>query len=380
MLRPPHHRRPRIARRALPVLIVAVVALLCIGGFTVFAAIQSDLSIAPSPSSQTVSAGQTATYTVTIKRLGGLTGPVALAVAGLPTGTSAAVDGPTGTSFTVPADVNVVTLQLKTSSVTPAKTSYPVVTATSGSVRSTTALTLAVQTATTANFTLAATPAARSAVQGETAAYTIAVSRAGGFTGPVQLAALGAPDGVTRQWRLPDGTVSTTGVVPAGVPSATLEIATGRDAAPGAYELVIVGTGKPGTTQVTRFAAVTLALEPSLSFRVSGDLPGVLAPGVRTPLDLRLTNPYSFDLKVTGLAVGLEEATSRAGCSGTENFRVIPPRAGTFVLRGRAAGVPLSSLVGAAGLPAVEMLDTPVSQDACTDAAVTLQYSGTASR
>ena len=65
--------------------LLGVLPLLCIGAFAVFAAGgKADFSIAASPSSQTVSQGQAATYTVTVTRVNGFAEAVTLSASGLP--------------------------------------------------------------------------------------------------------------------------------------------------------------------------------------------------------------------------------------------------------------------------------------------------------
>src|SRR5207245_7336033 len=50
-----------------------------------------DFTLSASPASQTVSAGGSTSYTVTITPTGGFTDPVSLSVSGLPSGASASV-------------------------------------------------------------------------------------------------------------------------------------------------------------------------------------------------------------------------------------------------------------------------------------------------
>ncbi len=54
-------------------------------------------------------------------------------------------------------------------------------------------------------------------------------------------------------------------------------------------------------------------------FKISGRLPGPLAPGVSQPLNLRLSNRSRHRLLITKLTVSLrlDAAHRRAGCSGS---------------------------------------------------------------
>jgi uncharacterized membrane protein len=83
------------------------------------AVVPPDFSLSASPSNQTVLIGQSTSYTVSVQRLGGFSGPVALAVSGLPSGATATLN-----PNTIPASGTSSSLQLTTSGATPAGT-YP---------------------------------------------------------------------------------------------------------------------------------------------------------------------------------------------------------------------------------------------------------------
>ncbi|HTD24876.1 MAG TPA: glycosyl hydrolase [Terriglobales bacterium] len=98
-----------------------------------------DFSLAVSPNSQTVTAGNGTSYTATVTPLNGFTGTVALSISGLPTGTSGA--------FT-PVSINgsgASTLTISTATSTPAASTTLTITATSGNLSHSGAVTLAVQ-------------------------------------------------------------------------------------------------------------------------------------------------------------------------------------------------------------------------------------------
>ncbi|MDQ3937036.1 MAG: hypothetical protein M3340_20665, partial [Actinomycetota bacterium] len=154
-------------------------------------------------------------------------------------------------------------------------------------------------------------------------------------------------------------------------PTATLVLEASREAPAGTHELVVDGTA----SGLTGSAPLTLVVRETKPFTIAGDLAEPLLPGVRRGLDLALTNPHDFDLKVTALNVSVA-ATDRAGCDGGSNFRVTPVAAalpltlppGTRSLS--ALGVP------SAQLPQLEMLAS--GAEACQGARVELAYSGTA--
>jgi hypothetical protein len=98
-----------------------------------------DFSLSASPTSRSVNAGSGTTYTVSITRSGGFTGPVTLSIAGLPTGAS-------GTFSSNPAAGTSSRLSITTSSATPGGTFPLTITGTSsGTPIHTTVVTLTVK-------------------------------------------------------------------------------------------------------------------------------------------------------------------------------------------------------------------------------------------
>src|SRR5919108_122270 len=88
--------------------LLGVLTVLALSAYAVYAAGgKADFSIAASPSSQTVSQGQAATYTVTLSRLNGFTGSVSLSASNLPSGATASWSLSDGTtSNVVPSSLN----------------------------------------------------------------------------------------------------------------------------------------------------------------------------------------------------------------------------------------------------------------------------------
>jgi hypothetical protein len=121
--------------------------------------------------------------------------------------------------------------------------------------------------------------------------------------------------------------------------------------------------------------------EPSGAFTVSGSLPGLLVPGAGGPLPLTVSNPYDFDLRVWGLAVGVQAGSSQPGCDGPANLRVTQSNTigGAVSIVVPARGSVTLPAQGATA-PRVTMLDLAVSQDACKNAVFTLSYSGIGTR
>jgi hypothetical protein len=183
-----------------------------------------DYSMTVSPASQTVSAGGSAGYTVTINPTGGFAGSVNLALSGLPSGAS-------GTFGTNPATTSS-TLSVTTDS-SVAAGSYPfTVTGTSGTLTHTATGTLVVSAPNPPDFSLSASPTSRTVGQGVNAtSYSVTISQLNGFSGSVDLTLAGLPVGAT-------GTFSPT---PATTAS-TLNVTIGSSTPSGSYVLTITGT------------------------------------------------------------------------------------------------------------------------------------------
>ncbi len=151
---------PKSARLRLGLALLGALTLLCISALAVLAAGKADFSIAASPSSQTVTKGQAATYTVTVTRVNGFAGSVTLSASGLPSGASASWKLSNGTnSNVVPPSLNSATLTITTTASTATGTTNPLITAVSDKLTHTASVTLVVQPAAQPNFTLAASPA-----------------------------------------------------------------------------------------------------------------------------------------------------------------------------------------------------------------------------
>jgi hypothetical protein len=143
----------------------------------------TDFSVSATPSSQTVLAGGTATYTASAAAAFGFNGTVTFGVTGLPAGTTASfnpasVTGSGSTSLTV-----------STSGSTPAGSYALTITGTSGSLRHSVNVTLVVG----ADFTISATPASFTIAKGAIATYTVTITGGQGFAGTVNLSVTGYP-------------------------------------------------------------------------------------------------------------------------------------------------------------------------------------------
>jgi uncharacterized membrane protein len=352
-------QRKLFTGRRLAVLAVLSIALFLAGTLTVFGAPKADFSLSPSPSAQTITAGGTAAYAVAIERSGGFAAPVAVTVAGLPAGAKASL----GPASPITGSTTTVTVTTAAGAVpTPAGTYDLTVTATSGSLSHTASLRLTVQPQQAVS--VAATPATRDVSQDDATTYAVSVQRLNGFTGAVTMSVSGLPKHTTATWS------STT--IPAGTTTAQLSVATAANAETGSFALTFKAVGAGSTAT----ASAVLNIGTKQDFTITGQARGTLAPGATTPIDLRLTNPNNFPIRVTGIDIAIAAETTAAGCGGT-NFSSVA-FTGPIDLPARATSMALAGLVPDSRLPRITMLDRAANQDACKGARVGLRYTGTA--
>jgi hypothetical protein len=373
----PPKKAAKSARRKLALALLGALIAFAAGALAVFAAGgKPDFSLAASPTTQTVTQGQSTTYSVTITRDNGLAEAIVLSASGLPSGAAASWKLSDGTSSNViPPSQNGATLTVQTAASTPAATSSVTITAVAGKLTRTAGVSLLVQSAAEPNFSLSTSPATRTLLQGDETSYTVNVVRTGGFNGAVSLSVGALPKGVTASWS-PGSTVG------ASSSSATLIIATEKNTQAGTYSLAVTGTAAVGASSASRSTAPTLVVDKTKTFEISGDLATHLYPGASAPLNLTLTNPYNFDLRIGSISVSLEEATSRPGCSGSQNFEVtqMPASAYPVTLPSGLTRTLTQLGVSDASKPRVRMINQPWNQEACRQAGITLQYSGSAGK
>jgi subtilase family serine protease len=108
------------------------------------------------------------------------------------------------------------------------------------------------------NFTISASPAAVSVVQGKSGTSTITTAVSGGFDSAVALSATGQPTGVTA-------TFSPTSIAAPGSGTSTLTLAVASTTAAGKYTITVTGTGG-GQKHTT---TVTLTVTAAASFSIT---------------------------------------------------------------------------------------------------------------
>ncbi len=225
-----------------------------------------------------------------------------------------------------------------------------------------------VQPAAQPGFNLTVTPSSRTISQDDSTSYAVAITRLNGFAANVTLSVTGLP-------KKTSGTFSPATISGPSGTASTLTIVSQHNADIGTFTVTVTGSG--GSPLVTRTASVTLRIDKKHDFSISGNAGSILYPGKTSDVDLTLTNPNNFVIRVTALGVSVEEQTTNAGCSGTQNFTT-SALVGTVDVPGNTTAT-LSQLgVPPARLPKITFLNTPVNQDACKNVTVTMQYGGTA--
>jgi hypothetical protein len=210
-----------------------------------------DFSLSATPASQTVTAGNSTSYTVTVTPSGGYTGTVSFRVAGLPSGaTGTFTPGSVTTSGSSTLSVTTTTAV--------AAGSYPLtITGTDGTLTHTASVTLVVNAPIVGDFSISASPASQTVQAGNATSYTATIVPTGGFTGTVALSASGLPTGASASFN--------PGSVTGGSGSSTLTITTSAATAAGSYTITITGTNGPLVHSTT----VTLVVTAPPNFTIS---------------------------------------------------------------------------------------------------------------
>ena len=339
------------------------------------------IEVVGAPLARSAAPGTTATFKVTVERRGGFNRRVAIYVRGLPPGTRAVWRLPSaatlprayrrGPTVILPARRRTAILTVRVPAGARPRTYRPLLRAYGRRVRDTARLRLeirpgsVVRTAPAPAFAIASAVPGRSVLQGDEASWDITIERRGGFAEPVAMAVDGLPPGARDSWS--DGGLAAGDRV-------TMSVAADRTTPTGSYELTIRGTAG-GTTET---AVATLDVLETKPFGIAGGTTTPVRPGGGVPLDLHLSNPYDFPLRVERIDVAVAEETSNPGCSGSANYRVEPATGLPVVLE--PGTTPLADAVPAHALPRLVMRETGADQDACRGARVQLRYEGVAGR
>jgi uncharacterized membrane protein len=203
------------------------------------------------PSSLTVAAGSSASTSISVVGANGFTGNVALTVAGLPAGVTAAFSQAT-------AAVGTSTLKVTAASSAAVAGASLTLTGISGSL--TASIPIGLSVTPPPGFTLSAALPAISVMAGSSASTTINVAGTGGFTGSVTLSVAGLPAGVTA-------TFTPASIAPGG--SSTLKLQAASSAAATSANVTLQGGSGTLTATASLSLSVTLNIPPSFTVRLA---------------------------------------------------------------------------------------------------------------
>ncbi len=200
-----------------------------------------DYSLSASPTSRTITAGTSTTYTITSTPSNGFASNITLSA-------TPAISGVTWSFSPNPISASGSSTLTATTTTGATPGTYNVtVTGTSGALTRTTSVQLTINAPATPNFTLSATPASSSVTAGGSAGFTVSSAASGGFASNITLSATPAISGVSYSF-------STNPIGPSG--SSTLTCTTTTAATPGTYTVTISGTGG----SLTRSTSVQLTI------------------------------------------------------------------------------------------------------------------------
>jgi hypothetical protein len=202
-----------------------------------------DFAVSASPASQSVTQGNSTTYTATVTPTGGFTGSVSLSISGLPAGAAGTFNPASLTSGNS-------TLTVTTSSTTPTG-SFPItITGTSGTTTHSASVTLVITAPVVGDFSVTAAPASQTVTAGTGTSYTATVTGSGGFASVVAFSASGLPTGASASF----SPASVTGSA-----SSTMSLTTSTSTPAGTYTLTITGT----SGSLVHSTTVTLIVNPA---------------------------------------------------------------------------------------------------------------------
>jgi hypothetical protein len=199
---------------------------------------QLDFILSSSPDTQSVSQGQTATYSLSVLSIGSFNSAVSLQVTGgLPPGTQASIVP----SSVTPAPGGTVssTLTIPTSLSTPIGTYNLTVTGTATLPLITHSITVTLTvTPAPADFRMSVSPARVLVSQGACGNSTVTVTSLGNFSSPVDLTLNNLPSHVSAAFKPSSSITPPVG----GSASSTLQLCPESTVAPGNYTITVVGT------------------------------------------------------------------------------------------------------------------------------------------
>src|SRR5262245_19711200 len=292
---------------------------------------QPDFSLSANPVNVNATQGATANSAITITRVGGFTGSVAMSASGLPAGVTAGFNpaSTTGASSTVTF----------TASATATIGVFPVsITGTGGGMTRSTTINLTVVAPQSSDYSLSASPTSLTVNRGASGMATITITRTGGFTGSVALSASGLPTGVTASFNPP----STTGN------ASSLTLAASSTATTGPATVTVTGVGGGLTHSIP--ISLTVNAPPPPDFTISANPASVTVnPGGTVMSTITITRTGGFTgsvaLSASGLPAGVTASFNPSSTTGHSSVLTVPvpsttpPGSSTITITGTGGGL-----------------------------------------
>lgn len=278
------------------------------------------IALAFHPDTLTIQQGQSGSVTATLTITGSVHGPFTFSAPGVPAGVTADVSDTSTSGNTV---TGTITLSVSATT-TPGTYPLTVHVSATGVSDATAPFTLIITAAPSPSYTLAATGSPVSVQQGASGTVSLAIARAGGFTGAVAFTLEGAPTGVTGTF--------TPATIPTSGTTSSLALAVGATVAAQTYNLTVRGkaTGLADRT-VAVSLTVTAAPNPAITLAVTGS-PVTVQQGGSGSAGITITRSGGF----TG-AVALAVSGVPTGLTATFNPATIPTSGTTSTLNLSAA-------------------------------------------
>jgi kumamolisin len=298
-----------------------------------------NFTISASPNSVTVIQGNNGTSTISTTAVNGFDSAIGLSATGLPANVTAGFSN-SGSIAAPGTGTSLLTLTVA-SNATPG--TYPITITgtqtTGGTTANSTTVTL---TVTAPNFTISASPASVSVVQGNAGTSTISTAIVNGLNSTITLSATGLPANVTAGF----------GVNPIAAPGTGTSLVTftvASNATPGTYPISITGTATGPNGPITNSTSVSLTVAAP-NFGISAS-PSPVSVGRSSSVTTTVTTtiPSGFNsaiaLTATGMPSGVTATFSptsiAAPGNGTSTLKFTTnsrPRTGTYTITIKGTG------------------------------------------
>jgi hypothetical protein len=121
------------------------------------------------------------------------------------------------------------------------------------------------------------------------------------------------------------------------------------------------------------------------TFTITGVVEGLLAPGRTRPVNVVISNPFDFDIKIVSVTISVRDVTMRdgrvnPGCVGTTNLGIVQTLGATPLIPSHETRSLEQLDVPRSQWPKVSMPDLLVNQDACKNTTFSLRYTGRATK